>query len=189
MGYATSTGEQVWQLQHDAPVTTMCLHPRDGSLLFSGSTNGQLTLWDLATGAPVRRWQVGSPIESLVVDVTGDKGAQGQSQSAGCLLYWPLLQPPAPRTHACFALPPPLLLTLCIAAYLSCHWRLRQAGRLFAFDLSSGAALAAGGRAKVSAARRLVVRCTRTARPCSETAPNPWENLVRYDGLCRADLV
>jgi hypothetical protein len=41
------------------------------------------------------------------------------------------------------------------AAYVSCHWRQQQAGRLFAYDLAKGAA--ASGRAKVSAARQLVV--------------------------------
>ena len=42
------------------------------------------------------------------------------------------------------------------AAYVSCHWRQQQAGRLFTYDLATGAE-AAGGRAKVSTARRLVV--------------------------------
>ena len=105
------------------------------------------------------RWQVGSPIESLVVDATGDTGAQGWSQplfvalaAAAALL--------APCTHACFAqglpsgstnfqcLPPTFNamlrppLAACGAVYLACHGRPRPGMRLF---VSSGAALLAGG--------------------------------------------
>ncbi|KAI7840770.1 hypothetical protein COHA_005584 [Chlorella ohadii] len=114
VAFATSTGEQVARLQHAARVTAVCLHPRDSLLLYSGSSDGRITLWDLSTGAHVRLWHVGSPIESLAVSPSGD------------------------------------------TAYISSHWRLRQAGRLFAFDLGSGAAKSSSGRAKVSQARRLV---------------------------------
>lgn len=41
------------------------------------------------------------------------------------------------------------------AAYVSCHWREQQAGRLLAYDLAKAAA--AGGRVKLAAARPLVV--------------------------------
>jgi WD40 repeat protein len=116
VAYATSTGEQVARLQHAARVTAVSLHPCDSLLLFSGSSDGRITLWDLSTGAPVRLWHVGSPIESLAVSQAGD------------------------------------------TAYISSHWRLRQAGRLFAYDLGSSVAKTASGRAKVSQARRLVVR-------------------------------
>lgn len=116
MAYATSTGEQVWRLQHGAPVTTICLHPQDGSLLLSGSIDGHVTLWDLATGAPVRQWRVGSPIESLAVDMTGDTGGQGPSLTSltsgvavvGLLLPGQWRSPPgAPHQHMLFALPGP----------------------------------------------------------------------------------
>ncbi len=48
------------------------------------------------------------------------------------------------------------------AAYVSCHWRQRQAGRLFAYNLAGSTA--SSGRAKTSVARRLVV--SRCVHPC-----------------------
>ena len=74
VGYATSTGEQVARLQHAARVTAVCLHPRDSLLLFTASSDGRITLWDLSTSAPARQWNVGSPIESLALSPSGNTG-------------------------------------------------------------------------------------------------------------------
>lgn len=163
VAYATSTGEQVARLQHAARVTAICLHPRDSLLLFTASIDGRITLWDLSTGAPAHLWDVGSPIESLAVSPAGDTGAVAVAVHAGpCSLRCCRSQPQAPSavlSLRCVVFDharPQCIAT--IAAYVSTHWRLRQAGRLFAYDLGSSAAKSAGGRAKVSQARRLVVR-------------------------------
>lgn len=163
LAYATATGEQAFRLQHAAPVSALCLQPGDESRLLTGSKDGQLTLWDLTTGAAVKQWSVGSPVESLVVSRTGDAGEEpssGRARVKGVLAactiprqglrnWHVFVAGPSGRAHAP-ALHPSA------AAHVSCHWRQQQAGRLFTYDLASGAE-AAGGRAKVSTARRLVV--------------------------------
>lgn len=77
LAFATGTGEQVFRLQHAAPVTALCLDPRDDARLFTGCKDGQLTLWDLTTGTAAQRWPVGSPVESVVVGRSGDAGEPG----------------------------------------------------------------------------------------------------------------
>ncbi|KAL4433604.1 hypothetical protein ABPG75_000045 [Micractinium tetrahymenae] len=111
LALSTATGEQLYALQHSAPVTALCAHPEEDSLLYTGTAAGHIILWDLTTGTEAQRWQLDSPVESLVVG-----GAE--------------------------------------SAFVSCHWRQQQAGRLFAYDLAKSTA--SSGRAKVSAARRLV---------------------------------
>ncbi|KAL4450611.1 hypothetical protein ABPG77_000967 [Micractinium sp. CCAP 211/92] len=111
LAFSAASGDQLYALQHGSPVTALCAHPKDDTLLYSSTVGGDIILWDLTTGTEAQRWQVDSPVESLVV---GDADT----------------------------------------AYVSCHWRQRQAGRLFAYNLAGSTA--SSGRAKTSVARRLV---------------------------------
>lgn len=67
LAFSASSGEQLYALQHSAPVTTLCAHPQDDTLLYSSTASGHIILWDLTTGAEAQRWQLDSPVESMVV--------------------------------------------------------------------------------------------------------------------------
>ena len=81
VAYSTGNGEQAFTLQHAAPATALSLHPTDDSRLYSGSKDGLVMLWDLATGTEVQRWRVDSPVESLVV--AEDAGAHQKPHAFG----------------------------------------------------------------------------------------------------------
>lgn len=68
LAFSTTTGEQLYALQHPARVTSVCLHPEDDSLLYTGAADGHVMRWDLTSGTEAQRWLLDSPVESLVVD-------------------------------------------------------------------------------------------------------------------------
>lgn len=68
LAFSSASGEQLYALQHSAPVTALCAHPQDDALVYSSTAVGHIILWDLTSGNEVQRWQLDNPVESLVVD-------------------------------------------------------------------------------------------------------------------------
>lgn len=67
LAFSAASGNQLYALQHGSPVTALCAHPKDDTLLYSSTVGGDIILWDLTTGTEAQRWQLDSPVESLVV--------------------------------------------------------------------------------------------------------------------------
>ena len=80
LAFSTVTGEQLYRLQHAVLVTALCLHPHDDVRLYTACSDGQLAMWDLATGSIVQTWELDSHIESLAV---GDAGCNAGQHACG----------------------------------------------------------------------------------------------------------
>jgi len=89
LGHATlaQNAEPVFQVGHAAPVTSILLS-NDGKLLFSGSRDGTITVWDVSTGAVLRHFTMSGSLSFIAIssDSSLIAGAGG-----GKVTFWKVL--------------------------------------------------------------------------------------------------
>jgi WD40 repeat protein len=147
LAFCTTELKRLHTLQHEFKVTAVCLHPLCATQLYTACQDGTITLWNLSTLSVAKQWNLESPICSL--QVQDDTGVKLRVLSPYARWH--------PLTLHCWSslVEPQHVAPVVPAAYVSCHWRERRAGRLLAYNLAAHTAMST--RVKLSSASQLVV--------------------------------